>query len=149
MPHQLVFCHHLTNLVGNDDAVYQEAVVLSDLGWNVLFSHIPMVPGRFNGKCQVEKSSGIRPTDEAGPRNDLFDTANARVWSLNQYSTGSHAFQDLLSRAECAELPQVELQELAKARRAASDKWPHEDKPGTEHVIMANCILREATDYAQ
>ena len=144
MPHQLVFCHHLLNLFGNDAAVYQEAVALSDLGGNGLFSHTPMVPGRFNGKGQVEKGSGIRPTDEAGPRKDLFDTANVRVWSLNQYALGSHTFQHLLNTES-----QAELEELARARQAVSGKWPHEDKPGTEHVIIANCILREAADYAQ
>jgi ribA/ribD-fused uncharacterized protein len=142
LPHQLVLNHHLMNIVGRHDEVYTEMLGLADpeLGWADIFTDLPFLPARINGKGQVPKGAGVRPIDECGPRKHLEDTARCLVLSLNDYADGLDLFHHLLGSSTSPPAELVELQKLAKA------KWPHENKPRVKNVRKANAILKEAAD---
>ena len=132
---QLVINRHLLNLEGYHEEVFKDVMGLKQYGWVECFDDIPFMPVRCNGKGQVAKGKGIRPTDEGGgPRNPSVDSQGARVLSLNQYMDGVDWWVDA---------PACEQEPL---QQQARQKWVPENKLSIKDVRRANAIIKEGTD---
>ena len=135
MDFQIVLLPHLISIKEGYGSLIKEVEKYTEAGWYGLFSHPHFLPFRAVPKGSVPRKlepDRARPTTEAGaPRQLLLDTAERRVISLNEVSSGMTSQLQSVAELGVDNSPPPQ----------AKPQWPKEHKPTVADVLTCVTLL--------